>query len=120
MPRIHCGDKPLPPGRVVGTPRQCFVLGITVSRQERKPRSGLRSIPGVGVKFEERLQQEYGILDTEAFIDKVRRIRGKKRRKDFLKKVFRGFENQRKVVRRSFDLARSYLEQNGVTVQPMS
>jgi len=121
MPIIYCGKNlVLQPGKRFGTRNECFLRGLLLNSRRTKPSTGLLSIPGVGTKFAQRLTTEYNIIDQKEFIERVRRIRGKKRRKEFLKKVFRGFVNTRKTVRRSFDLARNYLEENGVAVQPMS
>ncbi len=117
---IYCGDKQVPIGRRRGTAHECFVKGLNVVVKKKKPTTGLRSIAGIGEKFATRLREDYNINTPEEFIDRVRRIRGPKKRKEFLKKVFKGFMNKRKVIRSSFDRARNYLIANGVEVHAMS
>lgn len=119
----YCGKAAVPYNRRRGSPYECFKIGYSVGlavKRPRKPTTGLRSIPGIGVRFERRLIEEYDIRTPQQLVNRVRRINGERRRREFLKKVFRGFENRRRVVRTSFSRVRNYLIQQGVQVRDMT
>jgi hypothetical protein len=63
---------------------------------------------------------EFNIQTQDQFRDKVQSIRGARRRKEWLKKVFRGFQNPRRVLKGNFRLARAWFLQRNIQVEDMS
>lgn len=101
-------------------PSVCFRKGIIVGLlRKKRTTTGLQSIPGVGPRYARKLREVYNIRTPRQFIDRIRGMSRPRQRREFLKQIFKGFQNKRKVNRNSFRLARNYLIRKGVNVTDM-
>lgn len=114
---VYCGGQRVR-GRRAGTRTECFVLGKIAGRRS-VPRGSVEEIRGIGPEFAARLRDEFGITTTDGFLAAVRRVGGAGRRRELLKRMFRGV-TVRRVNRGAFGGARDWLVARGVVVTNMT
>ena len=115
---VYCGGRRVM-GRRAGTRTECFVLGKIAGRQRAVPRGSVEEIRGIGPEFAARLRDEFGVTTTDGLLAAVRRVRGAGRRRELLKRMFRGV-TVRRVNRGAFGGARDWLVARGVDVTDMT